>query len=326
MQAIQTVEIRARVEGFVEQVAFREGEDVKAGQLLFQIEPAPYRAALASAQAQLAKAQATLREAQANFERQSQLAQEGFQSRAVLEQATAQRDAAAADQLAARAGVQTAQLNLDYTTITSPIDGRIGKVAFTRGNLVNAASGTLASVVELDPIRAVFSVAERDVVSIKQTTGAEQQQINQQFVPRLRLPNGEDYAEAGTIEFVDNRIDPATGTLAVWARFPNPQELLLPGQFVTVMVRPAAPEEKPVVPVTAVQQDRQGKFVLVVGPDDVAQERRITATRQSGQDWIVDTGLQPGEMVVVDGIQKARPGARVSVSRVPERAASAAGR
>jgi membrane fusion protein (multidrug efflux system) len=185
-------------------------------------------------------------------------------------------------------------------------------------------------VVELDPIRVVFSVADRDVVSLRQSTGQEQAKVKQLFVPRLRLSNGSAYGQPGSIEFVDNRVDPNTGTLAVWARFDNPQALLLPGQFVNVTVRAAEPDRRPVVPVTAVQQDKQGKFVLVVGPDDVTQERRIAATRQSGQDWIVDSGLQPGELVIVQGLQKARAGAPVQATRAPpeqppEQATSAGG-
>lgn len=323
VEAIQNVDVRARVEGFVEQVAFQEGDDVHAGQLLFRIEKAPYEAALASAKAQVAKAHAALKEAEANFERQAQLNQRGFQTRAVLEQATAQRDTAAAELQNAQAAVATAQLNLDYTTIESPIDGRIGKAAFTKGNLVDTGAGALATVIELDPIRVVFSVADRDVVSLRQRTGKDQEKLNQLFVPRLRLSNGSEYLQAGSIEFVDNRVDPTTGTLAVWARFANPKELLLPGQFVDVLVHATDPDRRPVVPVTAVQQDKNGKFVLVVGSDDVVTERRIAATRQSGQDWIVQSGLEPGELVIVEGVQKARPGAKVQPTRAtPDQAAS----
>jgi len=307
-QAIQSVELRARVEGFLEQVAFQEGQDVKAGQLLYQIEKAPYEAAVQSAEAQLAGAQANLRQAESNYRRQAELRRSDFQSQAVLDQALAQRDSAAATVQADEAALKMAQLNLSYTTITSPIDGRIGKTAYTKGNLVGPTSNALATVVQLDPIRVVFSVADRDVITEKQKSGQSQEQINQRFLPTLRLSNGSEYPQKGEIEFVDNQVDPATGTVPIWARFPNPQKLLLPGQFATVVVRPEQSERRPVVPLTAVQEDKNGKFVLVVGGDDKAEERRIKASRQVGQDWIVDEGLSEGETVIVDGLQKVRPG------------------
>jgi membrane fusion protein (multidrug efflux system) len=310
VQAIQSVDLRARVEGFLQRVAFQEGQDVKTGDLLFQIEDAPYRAALDAAKAQLAKAQATLKQAQSNYDRQYELRRQDFQSQAVLEQALAARDSAAADVLAAQANLQTAELNLGYTRITAPIDGRIGRAAYTQGNFVGPNSNPLATIVQIDPIRVVFSVADRDVINEKQRAGGSQEQMNARFVPRLKLSNGSDYPTPGGIEFVDNTVDPATGTIAVWARFPNPQALLLPGQYTQVVVRPEQPQRRPVVPVSAVQEDKDGKFVLVV-TGDKAQERRIKATTQIGQDWVVDDGLNAGETVIVDGLQKVRPGAQV---------------
>ncbi|HEY0526178.1 MAG TPA: efflux RND transporter periplasmic adaptor subunit [Stellaceae bacterium] len=307
-QAIQSVELRARVEGFLEQVAFQDGQDVKAGDLLYQIEQAPYQAAVQLAQAQLAGAQANLKQAEANYKRQAELRRSDFQSQAVLDQAVAARDSAAATVQADEAALKTAQLNLGYTTITSPIDGRIGKTAYTKGNLVGPTSNALATVVQLDPIRVVFSVADRDVITEKQQSGQAQEQIIQRFLPTLRLSNGSEYPQKGEIEFVDNTVDPATATVPIWARFPNPEKLLLPGQFATVVVRPEQSERRPVVPLSAVQEDKDGKFVLVVGGDDKAQERRIKVTRQLGQDWIVDQGLSEGETVIVDGLQKVRAG------------------
>jgi membrane fusion protein (multidrug efflux system) len=318
VQAIQSVDLRARVEGFLEQVAFQDGQDVKAGDLLYRIEQAPYQAAVQSAQAQLARTQAALKQAESNYQRQAELRRSDFQSQAVLDQAVAARDSAAADVQAAEAALRTAQLNLGYTTITSPIDGRIGKTAYTRGNLVGPSSNALATVVQLDPIRAVFSVADRDVITEKQQSGQPQEQIIQRFLPTLRLSNGSEYPQKGEIEFVDNAVDPATGTVPIWARFANPQKLLLPGQFATVVVRPEQSERRPVVPLTAVQEDKNGKFVLVVGADDKAQERRIKVSRQIGQDWIVDDGLQQGETVIVEGLQKVRPGQPVNPVRAAQ--------
>lgn len=315
--AIQAVDVRARVDGELQQVAFREGQDVRKGDLLYVIEPAQYEAALASAKAQLERAQATLQEAERNLSRQQELRRNGTVSQATLDQATAQRDTAAADVAAAKAGIDTAQLNLGYTRIAAPIDGRIGATAVTIGNLVGPNSGVLAHIVQLDPIRVVFSVNERDLLSVKTASGgASQQQINARFVPTLRLANGTDYPHPGTVSFVDNQVDPQTGTVAVYADFSNPEKLLLPGMLGSVTIRPEQRRRSIVVPVAAVQQDRQGQFVLIVDDQNRVEQRRITTGGQVGQDLVVTAGLREGEDVVVQGLQKVRPGEQVKP--VPE--------
>ena len=318
VEAIQSVDLRARVQGFLLQIAFQEGQDVTAGQLLYVIEPDPYEAAVDAAKAQLAKAKATLENADRALARAQQLSQRGFEAQANLDQARATRDSAAADVEAAQANLRTAELNLSYTRITSPINGRIGHTAVTVGNLVDANSGVLDTVVQLDPIRVVFSVDDRALVQAKlQSGGASQEQLNARFVPSLRLADGTMYPEQGRIAFVNNQVDPATGTVPVWAEFPNPQHLLLPGQFVTIVVKPEETQRKPVVPVAAVQEDRDGKFVLVVGPNDRVEQRRIAADRQVGQDWVVESGLQPGESIIVQGMQKVQPGGVVKPVPAP---------
>jgi membrane fusion protein (multidrug efflux system) len=310
--AIQSVDIRPRVEGFLQQIAFKEGQDVKQGDLLYVIEPDQYQAALASAQANLQGAQASLQQAEQNLARNQELRQRGNVAQATLEQAQAQRDTAAAQVKAAQAAVQTAQLNVDYTRITAPIDGRIGATSATIGNLVGPTTGVLATIVQLDPIRVVFSVNERDLLRVKERSGgANQEEINARFVPSLKLPDGSTYGETGRVDFVDNRVDPATGTVAVYASFPNPQRTLLPGMLVTAVIRPEQPQRAITVPLAAVQQDRQGKFVLVVDNDDRVVQRRIEVSGQVGQQWVVTSGLQEGENVIVEGLQKVRPGQQV---------------
>jgi membrane fusion protein (multidrug efflux system) len=312
MEAIHSVSIQARVEGFLQQVAFNEGQDVHAGDLLYVIEPAQYQAALQSAEAQLQSAQANLTQAERNLARNQELRKHGTIAQATLDQAIEQRDTAAASVTAAQAAVKTAQLNLGYTRITSPIDGRIGATSVTAGNLVGPSSGVLARVVQLDPIRVVFSVNERDLLALKQRSGnVSQQQLNARFVPTLRLADGTTYAQAGRVDFVDNTVDPATGTVAVHAVFPNPQKLLLPGMLVTVTVQPEHPQTSIVVPLDAVAQDRQGKFVLIVDDNDRVQQHRIEVNGQYNQQWIVTAGLREGEEVIVSGLQKVRPGQQV---------------
>lgn len=309
VEAIQSVKIQARVEGYLQQVAFKEGQDVHAGDLLYVIEPGLYEASLASAQAQVQQAQASLREAERNLARNQELAKRGNVSQATLDQATAQRDTAAAQLAAAQAAVKTAQINLGYTRITSPIDGRIGATAVTVGNAVGPNSGALATVVQLDPIRVVFSVNQRDLVAVKQRSpNATQAEINARFVPTLRLPDGSMYGETGRIAFISNTVDPATGTIPVYADFPNPHSLILPGMVATALVRPEQPQRAITVPVAAVLQDQKGKYVLIVDSNNRVVERRIETNGQMNQEWVVASGLQQGDEVVVEGVQKVRPG------------------
>jgi membrane fusion protein (multidrug efflux system) len=312
IDAIQSVALQARVQGALLQVAFHEGQDVHTGDLLYVIEPDQYEAALEAAQAQLASAQATLTQAERELARDQELARRGNISQSALDQARAQRDTAAANVQAAEANVKTAQLNLNYTRITAPIDGRIGATSVTVGNLVGPTSGVLARIVQLDPIRVIFSVSERDILAVEeQHPGASHEELYAQFVPNLVLSDGTTYPETGQVDFVDNTVDPATGTIAVHASFANPQRILLPGMLVTVMIRPARPERRIVVPLDAVQTDQQGRYVLVVDNNNRVVQRRVQVDGQFEQQWIVTAGLQEGENVVVSGVQKVRPGQQV---------------
>jgi membrane fusion protein (multidrug efflux system) len=308
VEAINSVDIRARVEGFIDERPFDEGQMVEEGQVLFQIEPASYQASLQAAQAALAGAQASLREAESTLQRNQQLSQNQTVSQATLEQAQAARDKAQADVLSAQANVRQAELNLGYTTIKSPISGRIGQAAFSVGSLVGPTSNPLARVVQIDPIRVVFSVSDRTILQLRAETNASQEELSKRYIPTLRLSTGAPYPDSGTIEFVGNEIDPQTGTLPVWARFPNPQSLLTPGQFVTVVARPSQVQRSPVVPVGAIQQDRNGRFVLILDDDGKVAMRRIRVGAQVGQNRIVEEGLKGGERLIVEGLQNARPG------------------
>jgi membrane fusion protein (multidrug efflux system) len=314
VQAIQSVAIVARVQAFVDKIDFQEGAMVKAGQLLFELQKAPYQAAVEAAQAGLQRAEATLRNAQLIYERDSRLGRGAVVSQSQIDADLATRDADNADVLSARANLETAAINLSYTSITSPIDGRIGKAAYTVGNLVgaSASAGPLATVVQVDPIRVIFSVADRDIVSALQRTHQTSAKIASTLSLDLQLPDGQRYPQHGEIEFIDNAVDPATGTVSVWGRFANPEGLLIPGGFVSVDVQRATPEERPLVPVQAVQDDKAGHFVLLVGPDNKVSQRTISIDRQIGQDWIVTAGLKGGENVIIEGLQKVQPGQVVS--------------
>jgi membrane fusion protein (multidrug efflux system) len=310
VEAIQAVDIRARVEGVLQRLLFDEGQDISAGQPLFQIEADRYDAAVAGAQAQLARAGATLSQADRALARARELRSSGTVSQAQFDQAQAAFESARADQAEGVANLRVAQLNLDYTHITSPIAGRIGQSAATVGNLVGPTTGTLARVVQLDPIRVVFSISDRDLLQVQQEAGnAPRDEVYRRFVPTLTLANGSAFPEPGRVEFIANEIDPQTATIAVRAVFPNPHLVLLPGQIVSVRIRPAQAEKRLTLPVAAVQRDRNGAFVLVVEQGDRVAERRVRLGAQIGQNWVVEEGLAEGDRVITEGIQAAaRPG------------------
>jgi len=323
VKAIQSVDVRARVEGFLDKVAFAQGRTVKADQLLYQIEQDQYQAALASAegqlaasQAQLASAKAILEDKQADFERFAVLVKKGDTSQTNFDRAKAQRDEAEANVESAKASIkqakaaiERAKINLGYTTISSPIAGRIGATKYTEGNLVNPSSGTLATVVQLDPIRAVFSIPSADFVRIQErVAGDGADEARDLFVPELILPTGKTYDHKGKVAFADNQVDASTGTIPIYADFPNPDRLLLPGQFVTALVRTAETKQEPVVPASAIMRTRNGEQVYLVGQDNRVEQRTIETGVQVGTGYAVTSGLQSGEVVIVSGLQKVKPG------------------
>jgi len=312
VDAIQSVQLHALVQGVLQHVAFKGGEDVKEGQLLFVIDPNVYEAQLQGAQASLAKTQAALKNDEMIVARQQQLASHGDVAQQTLDTAVATRDADAASVKVAEAQVKAAQINLGYTKITAPIAGRIGVAAITKGNLVSTSTGTLATIVQLDPIRVVFSVDASSLTTAEQQRGSSADELTKEFLPKIQFSNGTMYDQEGQLSFVSNQVDAATGRIPIYAKFPNPKKLLLPGQYVSVVVQPSTPDERILVPVSAVQQDNQGKFVLVVGADDKVVRQRFDATRQFGQDWIVDSGLSEGQQVIVEGLQKVHAGAPVT--------------
>ncbi|MCF3932664.1 efflux RND transporter periplasmic adaptor subunit [Acuticoccus sp. M5D2P5] len=457
IQAIQSVNLVARVEGFLEQFHFAEGSMVEANDTLIEIEKAPYQAALAQAQGQLAAAnaqvsgaQAQLKNAEVVLERQKTLVARGTVSQATEDDAQASRDVAAANvqqaQAAvqeAEAAVQTAQLNLSYTDVVAPITGQIGVVNITVGNLVNTQSGTIATINQLDPIRVAFSIPESLYVSLagerpvrrptsSTATSADAANVDNAaatpagsgaasaspaddatasdttasdtaatestgdgtsdaatngsaapatdatapqgdaaatpsaataastdatadqgdastadapaaapadsaasaaatappamtegsdaraddlFKPELVLPNGKTYTQDGRIAFASNQIDASTGTLVVYADFPNPDSVLLPGSFVNVNVAEANERRLPVVPASAVLQDRNGRYVFVVNDQNRAEQRRIETAQQTENGFPVTSGLTAGETIIVQGLQKVQAGQEVTPTR-----------
>ncbi|MBW1964591.1 MAG: efflux RND transporter periplasmic adaptor subunit, partial [Deltaproteobacteria bacterium] len=301
VEALQSVDLRARVEGFLEQVKFREGGDVNAGDLLYVIEQAPYQAKVDVDKAKIAQAEATLTKARTYLRR--------LVSAADIDNAVTDELHAKAQLQEAKADIELSELDFGYTVIRAPIKGRIGRTAFTKGNLVGPDSGSLARIVQMDPIRVVYSISENDLAAVRAALGdSSPDKKKYALVPRIKLPNGEILKTAGHVDFVDNTVDAKTGTIAIWAVFDNHDGLLLPGQYVSVMVSRSQGKQLPVVPQAAVQEDRDGRYVLVVDSENRVIQRRITTGPVVGTLWAVESGLVAGETVIVQGVQKVQPG------------------
>lgn len=391
IQPIEQVAVRARVDGYVQLVAFDGGQAVKAGDLLFQIEPAQYEASLRAAEAQLSGAQASVNQAERNFQRQQQLSQSGVTARATLDDATAQLENAQATFLQANAAVTQARLNLSYTRIEAAIDGVMSAPLITRGNYVSAGTTTeMATLTQMDPIWGVFPIGEGQLVTwqrigvgeteeppiarngeiasggegeetaavegqkdgaaeadaapaaepapkpegtlvasadgtaaagavppppgsetIDGAARADRNDIGDDFVLSLRLPNGAAYQPTGRFDFVGNTVNPTTGTVEARISFPNPGGFLLANQNVTLVASERHPPVLPVVPQAAIQLAREGRSVLLVKPDDTIERRTIEVGRKIGNMTAVTRGLTGGEVVVVRGSAGAKENTKV---------------
>lgn len=311
VEAIQSVELRARVEGFLEEVSFTEGDLVREGQVLYRIEPDGYVARVAMEKARVAQAEAELTRAQSHLKRMRSVNPQSI-SALDLDNAVAAELAAKANLAAARASLDDSELNLAYTTISAPISGRIGRTAYTRGNLINPAAGILATIVQTAPVRVAYAVSENDIATVHKAIREMDSPGAQLLSPRLILPGNQLYSETGQVVFVDNQVDRATGTITVRARFDNADRLLLPGQYVTVQVRAAAPKLLPVVPQSAVLVNQEGRYVLTV-KDGIATPQPIVTGTALDRMWAVESGLEAGDQVIVSGIQKVQPGQPVTV-------------
>ncbi len=307
VKAIEKVELRARVEGFLEKVLFREGQDVKAGELLYQIEKVQFQAAVDQAKANLAVAEAALTNAKVEYERSLELVKRNFTPQSQVDTNKAALDSATGRVMQAKAALTQAQVNLDYTDIRAPIDGRIGRTAYTVGNLVNPASGVLATIVSQDPIYVLFPVSVRDLEAIREARRKEEGGMAKIDI-RVRLPSGQEYAQRGVWNLTDPQVDPQTDSLVMRATIPNPDRTLTDGQFVTAIIRERQEAPRLVVPQSALQVDQSGYYVLVVNDQHKVEQRRVQTGPQRGTDVVVTSGVKEGEQVMVDGIQKVRPG------------------
>lgn len=311
-EAVDTVEIRARVSGILEKQGFEDGSRVKRGDLLFVIDPQPFIAALAQAKAALAQAQAAHTNSKQNLERIRPLLADKAISQQDLDTAIAKEATDAANVEAGRAQVRTAQLNLDYTTISAPRDGVISKALIKPGGLVNASTTLLTTVYSVDPIYVNFTVSEQKLMDMQRTLKRNPGEEKGRLPPfRLKLADGSEYSASGTLNFVDQAVDPKSGTVQIRVTVPNHERFLRAGQLVRVIFPSLKPLDAFRIPQQAVTELQGKRSVFVVDAESKAQFREINATQRVGNDWVVESGLKPGELVIVEGVQKARPGGPV---------------
>jgi len=301
--AVESVELRARVSGYVERVAYREGDEVKKGDLLFVIDPRPYRAELAQAQAQLARARSQAQLARTQDARAEELlaasaiSREEFESRRA---ASAQGDASVR---AAEAALERARLDLQFTEVRSPIDGRAGRALITTGNLAQADQTLLTTVVSLDPVHVYFETDERSFLDYQALTreGGRDAQGN---AVRVGLANEEGFPHAGTLDFTDNQADAGTGTVRARAVVPNPQRMFTPGLYARVQLEAGKATQALLVDERALLTDQDRKYVYVLGEGDTAQRRDVVVGRGADGLRVIESGLVPGDRVIVHGVQK----------------------
>lgn len=326
-EAVESVQIRARVEGYLENVHFQAGARVRRGDLLFVIDPRPFRAKLDEAMAELARRQAELKQTAATLQRKELAFRANAVSEVEVIQARADRDVAKAAIEAARAAIETARLNLSYTRIEAPISGRIGRRLVDAGNLVGAGERTLlTTIVQDDPIYVYFNVSERELLYYQKyhSPHADPTNGDGETPVYLGLSNQQDYPYRGRIDFVDNRLDPDTGTVQVRGVFANPRHLLWPGLFARIRVPVNIRQEALLVPEAALGTDQRGDYLLVVNADNVAEYRPVTTGPRVKNLRVIEAGLAATDRVIVDGLQRARPGLPVKVVAAAAQAAAAA--
>jgi membrane fusion protein (multidrug efflux system) len=321
IQGVNRVNVVARVTAFLEKRLFNEGDEIKKGDELYHLERGPFEADLASKKAQVAQLQATLDNAKLTTERARILLSGPAGQQSTYDAALANQRSLEAQVQAAQAQVQSSQINLDYTEIRSPIDGKIGRTAVTEGNVVSPGSGVLTTIVSQDPMYVIFPVSVRRGLELRERY-ATRGGFNA-VVIKLRLPDGRPYDQTGKLDFVDNTIAQSTDTLTVRGAIPNPPlhdpsttggpvRELTDGEFVTVLLEGVQPVEVVAIPRAAVLSDQQGDYVFVVGPDNKAEQRRIQLGQSTSTIAAVISGLSPGEKVIAEGLQRVRPGQPVS--------------
>ncbi len=313
LESYRTADIRARVPGVVLKRCFEEGSIVKKGQILFRIDPRDYQASIQSAQATLSHAEANKTQADLKLKRYKPLVGIDAISKQEYDDAVAASKQAAADVQAAHAALAKARLNLEYANIISPITGRIGRALVTEGALVGQNEPTLmATVQQIDPMYLNLTQSSTEIIKMhRQLLSGSLQNVGNSIPVTMKLEDGTEYTEKGSLIFSDITVDPSSGEVSVRALFPNPKGLLLPGMFVRAKLEQAVKENAITVPQQAVLHTNEGDSVMVLNSDDMVEMRKIVTGGIQGTRFIVTEGLEPGDKVVVEGLQKAKPGVKV---------------
>ncbi|MFL1020384.1 multidrug efflux RND transporter periplasmic adaptor subunit VmeY [Vibrio parahaemolyticus] len=319
IEAVEDTNITAQISGYLQARHFEEGQMVEKGQLLYSIEPSSFEAQVARAKAALAQAKASLKKAELDHQRGKNLLPRGSISQSEFDALTATLLGARAELEAANAQLKLAEVNLSYTQIRAPFSGRISDTKVSTGDLVSPSSGVLTTLVSLDPVHTSFSVSERERLAmgmdrIKGDGSAESNGVEVQ----LELENGRFFEHLGQLDFLGNRIDTKTGTIAMRALVPNPEHKLLPGQHIKVNLRDKNTRDVIVVPRRAVQTDLEGDFVMVTTEGNVAERRNVELGPQVEQGIIIREGLEKGEAVITQGLQRVRNGVEVRVQTPTE--------
>ena len=311
--AVNSVQLVARVQGFVQAISYTDGQFVKKGTSLFTIEPEPYKLKVDAAKAAVTSSQATLTQTQAEYQRQAELVQKQVSTQANYDKALAQRDSAQADLQSQQANEKQAEINLGYTDVAAPFDGVVTARQASVGELVGASSPTvLATIVQLDPIWVNFNASERDVLQIRANlakTGRTTADLLG-FPVQVALQTETDFPHEGKLDYIAPDVDPSTGTLAARANLPNPDRTILPGYFVRVRV-PGKPAPALLVPDIALGSDQGGRYVLVVNKDSIVEQRKVEAGQLVGNLRVIESGLSKDDRVVIGGIMRAVPGQKV---------------
>jgi RND family efflux transporter MFP subunit len=322
--AVNSVDLVARVQGFVQEISYTDGAFVKKGDPLFTIEPEPYKLKVTAAKSSVVSAQATLTQAQAEFQRQADLITKQIATQANYDKALAGRDSAQADLQSAQANERQAEINLGYTNVTAPFDGVVTARQVSVGQLVGASSSptVLATIVELDPIWVNFNASERDVLQVRANLARRGETISDLLgIPvEVGLQNEGGYPHQGKLDYMAPNVNPSTGTLAARASLENGNHFLLPGYFVRIRI-PSQPQPALLVPDVALGSDQGGRYVLVVNKDNVVEQRKVEPGQLVGDLRVIESGLTKDDRVVVGGIMRAIPGQKVDAE---QRSASAA--
>ena len=308
-------EVRPQVTGIVQSRTFSEGAEVKAGSTLYKLDPATYQAAFDSARAAVAKAEAGVQTARRSVERNKELVAIRFVSQQAYDDAVTTLSQSEADLASAKAAAETARINLGYTSVVAPISGRVGKSAVTAGALVTAnQAAPLVTIQQMNPMYVDVTQSSSEVLRLRRAMASGELKRARTDAARvsLVLEDGTPYAQEGTLQFSDVTVDASTGAITLRALFPNPDGVLLPNMYVRAMIEEGVRDNALLVPQQAVTRDSKGQAIaMVVGANNTVESRTLTTARTLGSDWLVDSGIKPGDRVIVEGLQRARPGAIV---------------